>query len=75
MVAVPLAEKFSRFTRAFEAFGVEVLRAAGSLSAACELLSISWDQGPIASGTGGGAGLERRSLEELEAVGIDEKSF
>jgi hypothetical protein len=33
-VAVPWAEKFSRFTRGFEAFGVEVLQTARSLRAA-----------------------------------------
>ena len=36
-VAVPWAEKFSRFTRGFEAFGVEVLQAARSLRAAWHL--------------------------------------
>ena len=50
-VAVPWAEKFSRFTRTFEAFGVEVLRAARSLSDACELLSLSGIR-PIASWNG-----------------------
>jgi transposase len=74
-VAVPWAEKFSRFTRSFEAFGVEVLRAAGSLSDACELLSISWDQAHRLMERAVARGLERRSLEELNAVGIDEKSF
>ncbi len=74
-VSVPWAEKFSRFTRSFEAFGVEVLRAARSLSDACELLSISWDQAHRIMERAVARGLERRSLEELEAVGIDEKSF
>jgi transposase len=40
-VAVPWAEKFSRFTRSLEAFAVEVLWAARSLSDACGLLSLS----------------------------------
>jgi transposase len=39
-VAVQWAEKFSRFTRSFEAFGVEVLRAARSLSEACKLRGV-----------------------------------
>jgi transposase len=43
-VAVPWAEKFSRLTRSFETFALEVLRAARSLSDACELLSLFWDQ-------------------------------
>ena len=74
-VAVPWAEKFSRFTRCFEAFGVKVLRAARSLSDACELLSISWDQAHRIMERAVARGLERRCLEELHAVGIDEKSF
>jgi transposase len=74
-VVVPWAEKFSRFTRCFEAFGVEVLRAARSLSDACELLSISWDQAHRIMERAVARGLERRCLEELHAVGIDEKSF
>jgi hypothetical protein len=63
------AEKFSRFTRSFEAFGVQVLRAARSLSDACQLLSISWDQAHCIMERAVARGLERRSLEELEAVG------
>ena len=74
-VAGPWAEKFSRFTRSFEAFGVEVLRAARSLSDACELLSNSWDQAHRIMERAVARGLERRSLEELDAVGIDEKNF
>ena len=68
-VAVPWAEKFSRFTRSFEAFGVEVLRAARSLSDACELLSISWDQAHRIMERAVARGLERRCLEELRCRG------
>ena len=74
-VAVPWAEKLSRFTRSFEVFRVEVLRAARSLSEACELLSISWDQAHRIMERAVERGLEGRCLEELAAVGIDEKSF
>jgi transposase len=74
-VVVPWAEKFSRFTRSFEAFCVDVLRAARSFSDACELLSLSWDQAHRIMERAVARGLERRSLEELDAVGIDEKSF
>jgi transposase len=74
-VAVPWAEKFSRFTRSLEAFAVEVLWAAKSLSDACGLLSLSWDQAHRIMERAVERGLERRSLEELDAVGIDEKSF
>ena len=50
-VSVPWAEKFSRFTRSFEAFGVEVLRAARSLSDACEVFPFPGIR-PIASWNG-----------------------
>ena len=63
------------YTHCFEAFGVEVLRAARSLSDACELLSLSWDQAHRIMERAVARGLERRCLEELHAVGIDEKSF
>ena len=56
-------------------FGVEVLRAARSLSDACELLSLSLDQAHRIMERAVARGLERRCLEELHAVGIDEKSF
>jgi hypothetical protein len=65
---------FSRFTRSWS-LGVEVLRAARSLSDAYEFLSISWDQAHRIMERAVARGLERRSLEELSAVGIDEKSF
>jgi transposase len=46
-----------------------------SLSDACELLSLSWDQAHRIMERAVARGLERRCLEELDAVGIDEKSF
>lgn len=51
------------------------LRAARSLSEACELLSISWDQAHRIMERAVARGLERRGLEEVDAVGIDEKSL
>ncbi len=43
-VPVPWAEKGSRFTLMFEGFVVRVLLACRSLSAASDLLGLSWDQ-------------------------------
>ena len=51
------------------------LRAARSLSEAFELLSISCGQAHRIMERAVARGLERRGLEELDAVGIDEKSF
>jgi transposase len=74
-VAVQWAEKFSRFTRSLEAFAVEVLWAARSLSDACGLLSLSWDQAHRIMERAVERGLERRSLEELDAVGLMRRAF
>ena len=55
-VTVPWAEKFSRFTRSFEAFGVKVLRAARSLKRCLRVAFHFLGSGPSPPGTGGGAG-------------------
>ena len=74
----------------FECFAIEVLLACQSVSAACELMGLNWgsaqriiDRGspvrrpplfPSAS-SAVERGLARRSLEGIERVGMDEKSF
>lgn len=42
-VAVPWAEKDSRFTRLFERLAIDVMREC-SVAAACEILGMSWDE-------------------------------
>jgi transposase len=75
MVRVPWAEDRSRFTLMFEAFAIRVLLAGASLKAGCEILHISWDQAQQIMGRAVGRGLERRKIEGLRYVGLDEKSF
>ena len=42
-ISIPWAQKHSRFTLMFEAFAIDVLLAASSVSKAAELLGLGWD--------------------------------
>lgn len=74
-VRVPWADPMARFTLAFEARSVEVLENARSTTQACELLKIGWATADGIMGRAVARGLERRELEDLDELGIDEKSF
>ena len=74
-IAVPWAGKHGRFTLLFEAFAIEVLQASRSVQAAASLLSIDWSTAQTIMERAVHRGLERRSLEKVQHVGIDEKSF
>jgi transposase len=72
---VPWADKHSRFTVLFEAFAIAALKACGTISGAKELLGIGWDAAHRIMERAVERGLERRELESLEYVVMDEKSF
>jgi transposase len=72
---VPWAAPQGRFTLLFERFAVEVLLASGSVSQACALLGLSWDTAQEIMRRAVQRGLERRQLERLKYLGMDEKSF
>jgi transposase len=72
---VPWAEPQGRFTLLFERFAVEVLLASASVSQACELLGIGWDTAQEMMRRAVERGLDRRQLEGLKHLGMDEKSF
>ena len=74
-VEVSWAGKHGRFTLMFEAFAISVLRAASSVTAACELLGIHWATADTIMKRAVGRGLERRGDEPIKHLGIDEKSF
>jgi transposase len=74
-VAVPWAEKYSRFTLMFEAFVVLALKACGNVKNAAELLRLDWDSVHRVMERAVERGLARRQLESVSYVGIDEKSF
>jgi transposase len=72
---VPWAAPQGRFTLLFERFAVEVLLASASVSQACALLGLSWDTAQEIMRRAVQGGLERRQLERLKYLGMDEKSF
>lgn len=73
--SVPWAGKHSRFTLLFEAFAIEVLQACANVSRAATLLGLSWDAMHSIIERAVKRGLERRSLDNIQHVGMDEKSF
>lgn len=75
MVTVPWADPRSRWTLHFEAWSLRVLEASESVQAACRLLRLHWESAHSIMQRAVVRGLERRSLEEVTLVGIDEKSF
>lgn len=72
---VPWAGKHSRFTLMFEAFAIQVIRACGNVKNAATLIGLDWDSVHRIMQRAVQRGLERRELELIEYVGIDEKSF
>jgi transposase len=72
---VPWAGKHSRFTLLFEAFGIAVLEACSSVSAAAILLRLGWDAVHDIMERAVERGLLRRQVDHVKHVGIDEKSF
>lgn len=72
---VPWAAPQGRFTLLFERFAVEVLLASASVSQACQLLGIGWDTAHEIMRRAVERGLDRRHLEGLKLLGMDEKSF
>jgi transposase len=72
---VPWATKSSRFTLLFEALAIEVLLAASSVKRAAMLLGIDWESANRIMQRAVDRGLERRTVENVEHIGIDEKSF
>ncbi len=74
-MTVSWAAPQGRFTLLFESFAVEVLLASASVSQACELLGIGWETAQEIMRRAVERGLERRQLEGLKHLGMDEKSF
>ncbi len=74
-ILVPWAEKHSRFTLMFEALAIGVLQASANVSKAAGLLGLSWDAMHAIIERAVERGLERRQLDNVKHVGMDEKSF
>ena len=74
-VHVPWAEPHGRFTLLFEAFAIRVLKASSSIEKGRRLLGLSWEAAQRIMNSAVERGLDRRDLEEIKHVGIDEKNF
>jgi len=74
-IDVPWAEEHSRFTALFERLAIDMLLACQNQTKAKEMLRLSWDEVHRIQDRAAKRGLERRSLEAVEYLGIDEKSF
>jgi transposase len=74
-MTVPWAAPQGRFTLHFERFAIEVLLACANVQAGCELLGIGWETGHEIMKRAVARGLERRQLDQLKHLGLDEKSF
>jgi len=74
-IAVPWAGKHSRFTLMFEAFAIDVLVAAGSVTSAAALLGLGWSSTHTIMERAVERGLAVRELDGIRYLGIDEKSF
>jgi transposase len=72
---VPWAAPQGRFTLLFERFAIDVLLASASVSQACGLLGIGWDAAHQIMERAVERGLDRRQLDGLKHLGLDEKSF
>jgi transposase len=74
-MTVPWAVPQGRFPLLFERFAVEVLLACARVSQACELWGIGWEAAHEIMRRAVGRGLERRQMDQLQHLGMDEKSF
>lgn len=74
-ISVPWAEPGARFTLMFERFALAVIIASRSLSQAAGLLQLDWSSVQRILDRAVARGMQRRSVEGLVHVGLDEKSF
>ena len=73
-VAVPWAEKYARCTRLFERRAIEVLLEC-SISGACAILGLSWDEADGIKQRAVQRGLARKPPTVLERLCVDEKAM
>lgn len=72
---VPWAEPHGRFTLLFERWIIEVLSETKTISGACVLLGISWDEAFGVMDRAVDRGLARKQSTPVRYVGVDEKAF
>jgi transposase len=74
-VLVPWAVRYTRFTRLFEVWAVTVLKSCATLIDGCVLLGLSWASAQSIMRRAVERGMQRRDVEPIARVGLDEKSF
>jgi hypothetical protein len=74
-VHVPWAEPGSRFSLLFEGHAIEVLLACEVITAASDILRISWDQAWNVLERPVGRGQARKQPSVIRHLGVDEKAF
>lgn len=74
-VSLPWTDFSSRWTIDLECRVIDTLQACSSLQAAAKLLTLSWSTLQSIMAAAVERGLDRRSLEGLRFLGLDEKSF
>jgi hypothetical protein len=75
MAVVPWAAKSARWTPLFEAGAVRLLEVVPNVSRAAELLRLDWHSAWELKARAVARGLERRQVEPISTLGLDEKSF
>jgi transposase len=75
MVQVPWAEGRSGWTLMFEHFAIRVMLASATITDSLKLLGFNWHQAQHIMQRAVQRGLDRRCLERMDYVGLDEKSF
>lgn len=73
-VAVPWAEKYSRFSRLFERFAIDVMSEC-SIRGACEILGITWDEADGIKQRAVNRGLARKTPKVMPRLCVDEKGM
>ena len=72
---VPWAAPHGRFTLLMERLIIDVLKATKTISGACGLLGVSWDEAFGVMDRAVDRGLARKKTSPVKHVGVDEKAF
>jgi len=74
-VMIPWAEAHSRFTLLLEALIIDVLKECSTVTGACTLLGVSWDEAFGVMQRAVGRGQLRKQVQVIKYLGVDEKAF
>ena len=74
-VRVPWAEPRSRFTQLMERLIIDVIRQCSTLTGACRILQITWDEAWGVMARAVARGQARKVARPIRYLGVDEKAF